>query len=154
MAATVLEIADAVVAALNGASLSQSFAAERLYVPVHELDGLADLTVSVVPNGLSMTGLDRTPRHLIDYVVDIGIQQRIGGTSAVPATPTQVNARGDALMALTEEVVDLFRGQPLAAGGRRAWCVAAENRPIFRPDHFDEMRVFTSVVSLTFRLGR
>ena len=43
MSAVVVEIAEAVTAALNAATLSQTFVAERAYVPVHELPDLVDL---------------------------------------------------------------------------------------------------------------
>jgi hypothetical protein len=150
-AAVILQIADAVVAALNGATLSQTFLAERAYVPVHELRDLVTLRVSVVPTGLSLQLLNRSPRHLIDYVVDIGVQKHIDGDAL---TTAEVLAECDPLMLLAEEIGDLFRGKSLAIAAGAAVCVEIANRPVFAPAHLDEKRVFTSVVSLTFRLGR
>ncbi len=49
MSAVITDLADAVVDKLNAASLSQSFTAERAYVPIHQLEQLSDLKVSVVP---------------------------------------------------------------------------------------------------------
>jgi len=150
MAAVVLDIADAVVTALNAASLSQSFTAERAYVPIHELQDLADLKVSVVAASLSGTMLDRALLYLFDYVIDIGIQKTIGLGGM---TDAEINTAADPLTILVQEILDLFRGTPLTAYPQ-ARCVAVENRPIYVPLHIDEKRVFTSVVSLTFRLGR
>lgn len=151
MAAVLIEIADAVAAALNGAALSQVFTAERAYVPVHDLEDLDALKVTVVPAGLTLALLDRSPRHMHDYVVDVGVQKRFGSGAL---TPAEILAACDPLMKLTEEVVDLFRGKALPVAAGSAVCTAAANNPVFAPAHADEKRVFTSVVSLTFRLGR
>lgn len=144
MPATVIAIADAVTAVINDGSFAQTFTAERAYVPVHELTELVDLKVTVVPASLSAALLTRGSAHLFDYVIDVGIQQK--------KEPTVANL--DPLMLLVERIVDLFRGKPLAVGSATAHCTLAENRLIFAPDHLDEKRVFTSVVSLTFRMGR
>jgi hypothetical protein len=106
----------------------------------------------VVPTALSASLIDRSPRHIFDYVIDIGIQKRIGEGCM---TQAEIKAACDPLMLLVEEVVDLFRGRPLElAPGRHASCVGLANEPIFSAPHIDDMRVFTSLVSLTFRLGR
>ena len=76
--AIIIDIADAVVAVLNGAALSQVFEAERHYVPVHEIKALVDLTVSVVPRTLDGALLDRAGRNLFTFVIDVGIQRTIG----------------------------------------------------------------------------
>ncbi len=150
MAAAVIAIADAVTAALNAATLSQSFVATRHYVPVHQLDDLADLKVTVVPASLVSTILDRGGNALNSYVIDVGVQKTIGQGSM---TPTQVNAACDPLMVLAEEISGQFQGKPLA-GFPQARCIEAKNAPIFVPAMVDELRVFTSVLSLTFRLAR
>ena len=49
MAADILNLADAIVADLNGHSFSQPFTAERGYLPTFELPELGDLKVTVVP---------------------------------------------------------------------------------------------------------
>jgi hypothetical protein len=150
MAAVIVEIADAVVDTLNDATLSQSFTAVRAYVPVYArqdtegADELADLLVTVVPRSTTLAMLSRRDDDF-DYVVDIGIQQRVEVTNAVV----------DARMLLAEEVLDLFRGKRLVlVYSDDPLCVAAANDPIYAPDHLDQHRVFTSVVSLTYRLAR
>lgn len=144
--ATIIAIADAVVAAINAGTFAypHPVAAGREYVPVHELDDLVDLAVTVVPTGLTASLLDRGSRYLFDYLIDIGIQRR--------TEPT--NAERDAMMYLVEQVVDLLRVNPLALPAGVARCVGVANAPIFVPQHLDEKRVFTSVVTLTYRLGR
>lgn len=142
MSAVVLDIADAVTAALNAATLSQSFVAERAYVPVFELPDLVDLRVTVVPVELTFAALTRASDDF-DYVVDVGITRRCEPTPAA----------ADPLMILVQEILDLFRGKRLA-GYTDAKCVAGGNRPIYDATMMDTERVFMSVVNLTFRMAR
>lgn len=153
MAAVVIEIADAVVAELNGATLSMPFTAERRYVPRFklrknqpgegaDLPDLETLRVSVVPRGLSAATLARRS-HDFDYLVDVAVQKRLEDDE--PATV-------DPYMRLPEEIIDLFRGGTLS--GLDAKCVAVANEPIYAPEHLNDSNVFTSVVTLTFRKVR
>ena len=57
---TILEIADKVTTKLNAASLSQTFQAERLYVPNFDLSEMKELRVSVVPREIDLLPLDRS----------------------------------------------------------------------------------------------
>ncbi len=149
----VIDIADAVVARLNGATLSQLFAAQRHYVPIHELKDLVDLTVTVVPRTLEGALLDRSGRNLYTYVIDVGIQQSIGRGAM---TLDEIKAAADPLMTLAEEIADLFDGQPISIpnAALKVSCLNVANVPIFASEHMDEQRVFTSVLSLTFKVGR
>ena len=153
MAAIIIEIADAVTEMLNSASLSQSFTAERSYVPVHDIQFLADLKVAVVPFNIIGNTLDRSVRQMYNYEIYVTIQKRLGiGT----LTNAQLNAIADPLMFLAEEIVDLFNGKllNLAYNSFVPRCVDVKNSPSFAPHHFDEERVFTSEIILTFKLGR
>lgn len=144
MAAVIIDIAEAVKAALNAASLSQPLTATREYVPVYELTDLDTLRVTVVPRELSATALSRRDDDF-RYMIDIGIQQRF----EPPLNPADLDAR----MLLVEEIVDLFRSKRLT-GYTAAMCVQVENPPIFSPEHIDQYRTFTSVVRLTFQVVR
>jgi hypothetical protein len=145
MAAVVLEIADAMVTALQAATLSMGFTAARDYAPVTEANDLADLRLTVVPRELTLVAASRA-KDEFDYVVDVAIQRRV--EVDIPTL--------DPYMRLAEEVLDLFRMQRLSygTGGDYAQCVAAQHNPIYIPEHLREFRVFTSVVSLTFRTQR
>lgn len=142
MSANIVAIADAVTAELNGHSFSQPFAAQRLYLPVFDLQSMSDLKVTVVPRGISSSALDRS-RDSFDYQIDVAVQKK---------TPNDV-ATIDALMLLVEEIGDHFRSNPLSSypGAR---CTGVENTPVYAPDHLHELRQFTSVLTLTFRLWR
>jgi hypothetical protein len=140
--ATIVAIADAVVAELNGTTFSQAFTAVRHYQPVFELSEMAELRVSVVPRSVASNGLDRN-RDSFDYRIDVAVQHKID--------PTQGNL--DALMELVEEIADHLRTQPLA-GYPEARCIEVTNEPIYAMEHLDEFRQFTSVITLTFRVWR
>ena len=142
MPASIVAIADAVTAELNGNSFSQPFTAQRLYLPVFDLQGMSQLKVTVVPKGITSASLDRS-RDSFDYQIDVAIQKK---------TPNEIVAI-DSLMLLVEEIGDYFRSNPLSSfpGAR---CTNVENLPVYAPDHLHELRQFTSVLTLTFRLWR
>lgn len=150
MSAVIISIAEAVKDALNGASLSLAFTAERVYVPIHEMRDLAGLKVSVVPATLEGRLIDRSGRNLYDYAIHVGIQKSIGQGAMSYA---DINSAADPLMGLCEEIADIFDGKALNSTPV-ARCVDTKNEPIYSPLHIDEKRVFTSLITLVFRLGR
>jgi len=141
--ATIINIADAVVAELNGGSFSQSFSAERHYVPLFELKDMKQLRVTVVPKGLSVGAHSRS-QNLVDYQVDVAVQKKFATGDAAELDP---------LMTLVEEIADFFRLRRLTAYPGAAW-VKTENAPVYAQEHYDELRQFTSVITFTFRVGR
>jgi hypothetical protein len=140
--AVVLDIADAVVAELNAVPFSQPLVAQRHYQPRFELSEMTNLKVSVVPRSLSSRSLDRG-RDSFDYQIDVAVQQKTDMSQAAL----------DALMTLVEEIADHFRTQPLA-GYPQARCTEVKNEPVYALEHLDELRQFTSVLTLTFRVWR
>ncbi len=142
MPATIVQIADAVVAELNAAAFSLGFTAERHYLPKFELSELTTLRVSVVPREIASTSLDRN-RDSFDYLIDVAVQKKVD--------PSVENL--DALMALVEEIADHFRSEPLV-GLPQARCTEVKNAPVYALEHLDEFRQFTSVLTLTFRVWR
>jgi len=139
---TITDISDAVVAELNDASFSREFTAQRSYLPRFELPEMADLHVTVVPRGLEISTATRAG-HQHDYRIDVAVQQKLL-TGDAPEI--------DGLVGLTEEIADHFRGRTLEAP--QAACVAVETEPVYVAEHMDEMRQFTSVITLTFRTWR
>jgi hypothetical protein len=142
MPATIIALADAVVAQLNATPFSQPLTAERHYQPRFELSEMTGLKVSVVPRSLSSKSLDRS-RDSFDYLIVVAVQKKTDMSQAAL----------DALMTLVEEVADHFRTQPLA-GFPGARCTEVKNEPVYALEHLDELRQFTSVFTLTFRVWR
>jgi hypothetical protein len=147
--AVMVEIAEAVLAVLNGASLSQSFVATRAYAPVQAQEALDTLEITVIPLEESMAQLSRRDDNF-DYVVRIGIQRRIGKGAM---TNDAINTACDSLLLLAEEIKDLFRSKTLE-GYAAASSVDTSTLALFIPEHTDQHRVFTSIIALTFRKSR
>ncbi len=141
--ASILDIADAVAVELNNASFALPLTAERAYVPRFDLEEMGTLRVTVVPKGVDIS-VDSRSDHRHDYRVDVGVQRRFEEESPAELDP---------LMDLVEEMADHFRGAVLGTDPD-AVCVAVDNRPIYAPEHMREGRLFTSVLTLTFRTRR
>jgi hypothetical protein len=141
----VMDIADAVAAQLNAAeagTFSQEFTAIRKTIPAYEPVELEELKVTVVPKSLEITPATRAGSQY-DIAVDIGIQKKL-------ASPDSVDAEAETLSDLVDEIAEHLRQQPLAAAPHANW-VATANEPIYVPEHLAEKRIFTSVLTLTYR---
>ncbi|MCC6907186.1 MAG: hypothetical protein IT430_04525 [Phycisphaerales bacterium] len=139
MGSTVLTIADAVVASLNGASFSMPFTAQRLLVPSLGLEDLANLHVTVVPRTVTRTASGRRDSWL-DCTIDVGVQKKVAS-----------DPDADALIALVEEITEHLSHQRLAGAPEAAW-MGTTTDPLISPEHLDQQRAFTSVVSVTYRV--
>ena len=141
--ADITDVADAVVAELNAASLSLPLTAERHYVPSFELQEMQDLHVTVVPKGVVITKSDRS-RNTNDAQIDVAVQKKFETGDAAEIDP---------LVNLVEEIADFFRLRRLTAYPNAHW-IKTEHAPIYAQEHWDELRQFTSVLTLTFRIVR
>jgi hypothetical protein len=140
---TIIQIADAVVAQLSAATFSQPITAARHYVPSFELKEMNELRVTVVPKGMVVSPLDRS-RLTHDAQIDLAVQKKFATGDAAEIDP---------LMALVEEIADHFRQRRLDSFPAAHW-IKTEHKPIYAQDHWEELRQFTSVVTLTFRVAR
>jgi len=146
--ATITEIADAVVTALNAAHLSQPFEAQRYYLPEFDLKDMDTLHVSVVPAELDEEIADRA-RDRAEYKIHVAVQKRV--TKSDP--PGIDQAAIDGLMTLVQEIDDLFRHKALVGYAQASW-VKTENKPIYDPKHLKDSGQFTSLLVFTFRVMR
>jgi len=140
---TINQIADAIVQSLNAGSFSMPVEAQRCYQPVHDLSQLQQLRVSVVPKSLTATIAARSDSYF-DCAIDIGVQRKVDADDQEAL---------DGLMHLVEEIADHLRFHRLDAFPNAAW-LSVENNPIFAPDHLEKERVFTSVLTVTYRVRR
>jgi hypothetical protein len=139
-------IADAVVTELNGApsgTFAQAFTAARQYRPQFDLVELKTVRVSVVPKAIGITGLMRNANQH-DVSIDVAVQKKVS-----PTDPAEL----DGLMLLTEQIADFFRLRRLAALPEALWT-KTDNVPVYSPEHLEQKQVFTSVLTLTFRVVR
>lgn len=139
----IVQIADAVVAALNAASFSQPVAAQRSYLPQFELPEMEDLHVTVVPKTVEITGAARGT-GAYDYKIDVAVQKRFQNGDAPELDP---------LLRLVEEIADHFRFKRLEDYPGAAW-VQTEHAALYAPEHMENLRQFTSLLTLTFRVLR
>jgi len=137
-----VDIAEAVKEALNAGSFSQPFQATREYRPAFELKDMAELHVTVVPHAVEITSLSRS-KHQYDVQIHVAVQKKFTDDSPAELDP---------LMDLVEEIMDFFRLRKLADTG--ATCVGVANAPVYAAEHMAELRQFTSLVTLTFRVMR
>ena len=138
----IVDIADALATALNGKEFSMEFEAARDYRPVLELQDMKTLRVSVVPKGVTMAPADRS-RVQHEVEVDVLVQKKLEAGDATEL---------DALMSLVEEIAGFLKFKRLESAGA-LWLKTA-NDPIFAPDHIDQFRQFTSVLTVTYRVVR
>jgi len=148
----IADLADAVVAALNGETFSQSFTAARTYLPVSTQQSLQTLRVTVVPLGPTIEGDSRAAAR-VELPVQIGVQKKLDGDA---------NADIDPLVLLAEEIADYWLpnsgDRPIiafgAGGAHAAYCVSLNHDFVAAVEHLDSMRVLTCVMTVTFRKVR
>jgi hypothetical protein len=138
---TIADIAAAVVTELNGHAFGQPFTAQRLYLPVFDLADMTDLHVTVVPKGVSVEPFGRAACQY-DYSLDVGVQKKLSSGDAAEIDP---------LLALVEEIGQFFRNRRLAAYPAAIWA-RTEYAHLYAQEHMAQLRQFTSVITLTFRV--
>ena len=143
MASELLQVADAVVTALNIGGLISPITAVRSYVPQYELQDMGVMHVTVVPSGMIQVREVKT-MCVYDYAIDIAVQKR-------PKTIEPADM--DALTDLTQAIAESFRLKRLDAFPTAAWLSTAYTA-IFDPDHLARFRQFTGVFTLNFRVVR
>ncbi|MDD4788816.1 MAG: hypothetical protein PHO07_16715 [Pirellulales bacterium] len=141
--AVIADIADSIVAELNAGGFSQPLSATRCYLPKFDLAEMKDLHVTVVPRGVAVTAGTRN-HNQHDYQIDIAVQKKLTAAD---------NGEIDALMSLVDEIADHFRLKRLDNLRAAVW-VKTQHEPIYAPEHLDQLRQFTSVLTVTFRMMR
>lgn len=140
---TVLQVADSVTAQLNAAEFDFEFVAERLYVPNFDLEDMKELRVSVVPRDVELLPHDRA-HNRYHCRVDVAVQKKFSkGT----------NEEIDPLVDLVEKIADEFRLKRLVSFPA-VRCIKAEHAVLYSSEHWEQLRQFTSLLTLTFELAR
>lgn len=139
----VVQIADAVVAELNAGTFAEPFTAQRLFSPVFDLQDMQTLHVSVVPRSVTSQPASRSS-GFYDYAIDIGVQKKLNSED-----PAEVEDR----LSLVEAIGEYLRNRKLTSMPEASW-VKTENAPVYVPEHLDQLRQFTSVLTVTYRVMR
>ena len=134
-----IEIAIALVSALNS-EFAGEFVAEFSWLAGRDLKDLAELAVTVTPRAGTATAATRAAKT-DEVIVDIGIQKKLGA---------DIDGEAGDLADLAEEVFDWLWGErPVCAGAR---FIEAQIDPIAAPEHLQQLRVFTSLITVTYRV--
>ena len=140
-----VQVADAMVAELNAGPFDPALGATRLYRPEFDLAQLKTTQVTLVPKKIEITNIARNANQY-DVSIDVAVQKKVDLAN---------QADLDGLMALVEQIGEFFRLRRLTlAGGGSALWAKTENDPIFAPEHLETKQVFTSVLTLTFKVTR
>ena len=129
---------------INAGTSAQPVSAVRTYQPAFTLEELGELRVSVVPRTTTVTAASRES-STFEHVLDVGVQKKL------PAEDDQ--AAIDELLELTEAIGDRLRHTRLAGFPEAAWAGLA-HEPVVSSESLEQHRVFTSVLSVTYRVRR
>jgi len=139
----VSEVAEAVRSELDAGQFSIPFKAVRAFRHDQTLPEGKELRVSVVPKGVKMTPASRNVcAH--DIEVFVAVMQKIDR-----ATPETI----DPLLGLVEEIVDFFRLRRLAKCPGAVWT-GTEIKPMVSTEHLEQLRQFTSLVTVNFKVAK
>ena len=138
----ITDVADAIVVELNAATFSQPVNAVRAYLPQYKLTEMQNLHVTVVPKGVVLASPDRC-RSQADYSVDVAVQKKFS---------TGSNEELDALIQLVQDIVLYFRHTQRLESFPNAIWMKTEVPVLYAPDHMEQLRQFTSVLTLTYRV--
>lgn len=136
-----IDIADAIVAELQTATFNEPLVISRRVLPEFELSELKDLTVTVVPKSVQIANITRQSSSF-DVAVDIGIQQKIDKD-----TDTQVTR----LSGIVTELVSYLNRRTLASLPDVQFK-SIVNEPVYAPEHLSQKRLFTSVITLHYKV--
>ena len=138
----ITDVADAIVVELNAATFSQTVNAVRAYLPQYKLTEMQTLHVTVVPKGIVIANPDRS-RSQSDYSFDVAVQKKFS---------TGSNEELDALLQLVQDIVLYFRHTQRLESFPNAIWMKTEVPVLYAPDHMEQLRQFTSVLTLTYRV--
>lgn len=138
--ATVVEIANAIVSALNGRSWSMPFTATHSYLPRHSLGDFEEIKVTVVARSVRIEDASRGTAQLV-YVYDIAFQKRVD------------EAETEDVLNLVEEVI-VFLSSEALPGYPQAKVGDIQNDPPYLIEHLEDFRVLTSVVTVEYEVWR
>ena len=136
-----IDIADAIVTELDGNTFSEPLVVTRRVLPKYELAELKALTVTVVPKSVDIANITRQSSSF-EVAVDVGIQQKIGKD-----TDTEV-AR---LSGIVSEMVAFLNRRKLSDMDNVVF-VSISNEPVYAPEHLSEKRLFTSILTLHYKV--
>jgi len=118
-----------------------NFTAIRTNVPQLDLDELDTLHVTVVGRSFEQEMMDRS-KTSTDLEIDVAVQRKVAGVGPVDCDP---------LADLVESIIAYFKRRQLETYPNAVW-MKTRNPVLYIPEHLDEKVLFTSVITLTYRV--
>lgn len=146
-----VDVADAVAAEINAATLSLDVDAVRGYETDAELEDLDELRLDVVPVRLAGDMHDRGSLFR-EVAVDVAIRKRFG-LSDQDNTGEISRESIDELVDLLEEIDDLLAGVTRLSTYSGASWFGSEVRTPWMPDHLRQQRQYTGIVRVTYNVS-
>lgn len=143
-----VDIAEAVVAEINAATLTLDVEAARSYDTDALLEDLDTLRVDVVPVRLAGEMQDRGSLGR-EAVVDVAVRKRFGTTDTAENGLVNKSAV-DELVDLVEEIDELLAGATRLSTYTGAIWQVSEIRAPWMPDHLRQNRQFTGILRVTY----
>lgn len=139
-ALTLVDLADALVDDLNAnVAFAQEFTARRAYLPLRDLKDFATLQVTVLLKSTSTKPIDRKSDQR-DVELVVAVQRKVN--------PDDLDAV-DNLIALVEQIAAHVNRGRLADQAVHTGTVID---PLVAQDHLLEQRIFTSILTFTYRI--
>lgn len=140
------QVAEAVKDELNlGASSGQFspvvFTAQRKNVPLFDLADLKTVHVTVVGRSFEQEPFSRADTAT-DVEIDVAIQKKVANVE-----PSEIDPLAD----MVEAVIGYMKDRRLTGCPSALWR-GTKNAMMYIPEHLDEKRLFTSVITLTYRV--
>lgn len=119
--------------------------AEVTWLPLYDLPDIEETKVAVVPRRHETVVASRTQLEN-EVAIDVGIQKRL------KYGESQQTAEIDYLVSYSEEIRDRLAFEDFTIGANRASFLSASSETLVAPDHLEEMRSFTHVLTVTYRV--
>jgi hypothetical protein len=136
----VLQLAEKIVTTLNDGEFDLEFTATKTLFPFYELKDLSTLRVTIVPKSVNITTASRAASEF-DYQVDIAIQKAVKSPD-----DAEVTVLTDFALVIAKS----FRNKVYQDIG--AVCFKQSIDPLYSVEHIQPPSVFTSVVTLNFKV--
>ena len=133
-----VQIADQMAAQINAVTFGVPIVARRAYVVALNLRELKTIQVSIVPKSVETTRFSRGEK-LATIEIDLAIQRTVQDTE-----------EADALMILTDQVIDLFEFRDL--DNDVATHIKTDRKFIYDSEGMETKKLFTSLTMLTYQL--
>jgi hypothetical protein len=131
-----LQLSKQLAESLNGSQFSQDFTSSAKVLPEYELSALKNFTITVVPKSVEIINLTRAASNL-EIDIDIAVQKKI---------TAQIDTDVESLLLLVTEIVDFVNRKDID----EAKFIKVSNDPIYSPEHLNEKRLFTSLITVTY----